>query len=301
VSEHPFADRLLEAIEAKKSHVVVGFDPDFDLLPAELRAAHDPAAYPSEEDMKAACYREFLLSILEVVHGDAVAIKMQCAYFEALGATGYRLYEDLIRPVQETGCLLIADAKRADIGSTAEAYARAHLEVAGADAMTVNPYLGTDSVEPFVRRVHEAGKGVFVLVKTSNPSSGEIQDLELASGEPVYERVARLVMSWGEGTAGQTGYRSVGAVVGGTHPREGERLRALMPGIPLLIPGYGVQGASAADLSGMFDARGTGAIVNSSRAILYAYRKEPGVHWRDAARREAREMKQSLWRAAGRG
>lgn len=296
-----FADRLLEAIERKSSHVVVGFDPDYDLLPADVRAACPRDAYGSDAEMKVDCYRGFLTGVLEAVCADAVAIKMQCAYFEALGAPGYALYEELVGPIRESGCLVIADAKRGDIGSTAEAYARAHLEVAGVDALTVNPYLGSDSVEPFARRAREAGKGVFVLVKTSNPSSSEIQDLAVDGDKPLYVRVAELVNAWGEGSEGVHGYSSVGAVVGGMHPSQGIELRAHMPGVPLLVPGYGAQGAGADDIAGMFDAQGTGAVVNSSRAVLYAYRKRAGMHWRDAARCEVQDMKAALWRAAGHG
>jgi orotidine-5'-phosphate decarboxylase len=296
-----FADQLLEAIEQKRSHVVVGFDPDYELLPAEVRAAHPREAYGSDAEMKVDCFRGFLTGVLEAVCADAVAIKMQCAYFEALGAPGYRLYEELVGPIRESGCLVIGDAKRGDIGSTAEAYARAHLEVAGVDAITVNPYLGSDSVEPFARRARDSGKGVFVLVKTSNPSSAEIQDLATAGDRPLYLRVAELVTVWGQGSEGRQGYCSVGAVVGGTHPSQGIALRACMPGVPLLVPGYGAQGAGAKDIAGMFDANGTGAVVNSSRAVLYAYRQRGDTNWQEAARSEVKDMKTALWRAAGRG
>jgi orotidine-5'-phosphate decarboxylase len=296
-----FADRLLGASEDRRSHVIIGFDPDYDLLPPEVREAHRREDYENEAEMKAACYRDFLLAILESAGGEAVAIKMQIAYFEALGAAGYRLYEELVEPCRERGLLVIADVKRGDIGSTAEAYAQAHLEKAGADAVTVNPYLGSDSVEPFLRRAKENGKGVFVLVRTSNPGSAEIQDLQLTSGRPVYRRVAELVDEWGRGTEGDHGYRSVGAVVGGTHPKEARELRAALPGVLLLVPGYGAQGATAADLVGLFDGAGTGAVVNSSRAILYAYRKYPDVPWQEAARLEAREMRVALWEVATHG
>jgi orotidine-5'-phosphate decarboxylase len=285
VTSQHFADRLLAAIEAKQSHVVVGFDPDYDLIPSDVTDAHRREAYGSEREMKAACYRQFLGAILETVCDDAVAVKIQIAHFEALGALGYALYEDLVKPARERGLLVIADVKRGDIGNTAEAYARAHLDGADVDAVTVNPYLGTDSVEPFVRRAREAGKG----------------DLELSTGEPLYRRIAGLVNEWGRGTEGTRGYRAVGAVVAGTHPKEGAELRAQMPGVPLLVPGYGAQGAQARDLAGLFDAQGTGAVVNSSRAILYAYRKQSGMDWQEAARREVKEMKAALWEAAGRG
>jgi orotidine-5'-phosphate decarboxylase len=301
VTGQHFGERLTEAVRARRSHVVVGLDPDYDLLPAQVRDRHPLSSYESEAQMKAACYREFLDGILEGVADDAVAVKIQLAYFEAIGAAGYQLYEDLVGPAKERGLLVIADAKRGDIGSTAEAYAKAHLDKAGADALTVSPYLGTDSLEPFLRRAKEEGKGLFVLVKTSNPSSGDIQDLELASGKRVYTRVAELVCEWGKGTRVVGGYSSVGAVVGGTHPREGTELRASMPGVPFLVPGYGAQGAGAEELRGLFDERGMGAVVNSSRAILYAYRMHGDVTWQEAARRETQEMKAALWRAAGLG
>jgi orotidine-5'-phosphate decarboxylase len=296
--EH-FADNLLEAIEAKRSHVVVGLDPDYDLLPPQVRAAHERADYESDEEMKVACYRDFLSLLLEDLRSEAVAVKIQIACFEALGARGYELYESLVRFAKETGYLVIADVKRGDIGSTAEAYARAHLDVTGADAVTVNPYFGTDGLEPFFRRARGAGKGVFVLVKTSNPSSAEIQDLNLVSGGRVYDRVAALVNEWGRETQGSRGYRAVGAVVGGTHPEQGAALRLRMPGVPLLVPGYGAQGARAADLAALFDANGTGTVVNSARGILYAYRAHAG-DWRDAALGEAQAMRAALWAAAGR-
>ena len=301
MSEGHFADRLFEAVERKRSHVVVGLDPDYDLLPSEIREAHPPGEYGSEEGMKAACYEEFLTGLLDGLRGDAVAVKPQIAYYEALGTLGYQLYMRMVAAAKDMGYLVIADVKRGDIGSTAEAYAKAHLEVAGADAVTVNPYFGTDGLEPFFKRVREAGKGVFVLVKTSNASSAEIQDLTLATGEPLYRRVADLVNGWGRGTEGDCGYRAVGAVVGGTHRAQGEELRMRMPGVPLLIPGYGAQGAQAEDLRGMFDEQGSGAVVNSARAILYAYRKRQGVSWREAARLETQEMRAALWKAAGRG
>lgn len=296
-----FADRLLENIEQRRSHVVVGLDPDYGLLPPEIQGAHPREAHASDEEMMVACYRQFLWSVLDCVGEIAVAVKIQIAYFEALGAAGYRLYQELIGPAREGGCIVIADVKRGDIGSTAEAYARAHLDGAGADAITVSPYLGTDSVQPFLDRVRQSGKGVFVLVKTSNPGSSDVQDVALATGEPLYVHVADMVHKWGAGTEGQRGYRSVGAVVGGTHPAEGARLRLRMPGVPLLIPGYGAQGAQAGDLADMFDDRGTGAVVNSSRAILYAYRKRPHMSWQDACRSEAQDMRAALWRSSGRG
>jgi orotidine-5'-phosphate decarboxylase len=300
VSGEHFGDRLLEAVERKRSHVVVGLDPEYGSLPPEVLTAHPAERYSGEAQMKAACYRDFLAALLPAVAPEACAVKIQIAYFEALGAAGYALYEETVGLAKSLGCLVIADVKRGDIGSTAEAYATAHLEVAGADAVTVNPYFGTDGLEPFFKRCREAGKGAYVLVKTSNPSSAEIQDVLLGSGEPVYARVADLVQEWGRDAVGSRGYSSIGAVVGGTHPEQGALLRRRLNGVPFLIPGYGAQGATAADLSALFDAAGTGAVVNSARAIIYAYRKTPGRHWVDAARDEAAAMRAALWEAAGR-
>lgn len=297
--EH-FADRLAEAIERKRSHVVVGLDPDVESFPSNLRMRHHVQGPVRDAQAVAACYREFLATILANLRDVAVAAKIQVAHFEALGSSGYDLYENMVTLAKDMGYLVIADVKRGDIGSTAEAYARAHLDVVGADAVTVNPYFGSDGLEPFFRRVREKGKGVFVLVKTSNASSAEIQDLKLESGSTVYDRVADLVNAWGEGTEGVSGYRSVGAVVGGTHPRQGADLRSRMPGVPFLIPGYGAQGARADDLGAFFDHNGGGAIVNSARGILYAY-KSRGGKWYMAAREEAEDMRAALWAAASRG
>jgi orotidine-5'-phosphate decarboxylase len=295
-----FADRLIDATESKRSHVMLGLDPDYDSLPAEIRSACPREAYGSDEEMKADCFRRFLGRLLEAVRDDVIAVKPQIAYFEALGSPGYALYLELVALAQQMGYLVVADVKRGDIGSTAEAYARAHLDLAGADALTVNPYLGTDGLEPFFSRSKGAGKGVFVLVKTSNPSSADIQDVVLSTGETVYRHVANLVNEWGAGSEGTLGYRAIGAVVGGTHPQQGVELRALLKGVPLLVPGYGAQGAKADDLRGFFDERGLGAVVNSARAILYAYKKRPEVSWTEAAVLECREMKAALWKAAGR-
>ena len=301
MAEGHFADRLFEAVERKRSHVVVGLDPDYDLLPPDVRSSFVPAGFETDEAMKAACFRAFLVPLLERLRDEAVAVKPQAAYFEALGPAGYALYAEIVALAREAGYLVIADVKRGDIGSTAEAYARGHLEVVGADALTANPYLGSDGLEPFFTRARDKGKGVFVLVKTSNPSSADLQDLTLPSGLPLYRHVAELVDGWGRGTEGVRGYRSVGAVVGATHPSQGAELRRLLPGVPFLVPGYGAQGAQAGDVAGMFDERGLGAVVNSARAILYANKKHPGMPWQEAAALEAAEMRAALWRASGRG
>jgi orotidine-5'-phosphate decarboxylase len=294
-----FADRLFSAVEAKRSHVVVGLDPDYGSLPPELRAVNETADRDDQIELVCASFRDFLYGLMDALTDVAVAVKPQLAFFEVLGHRGFALYEDVVQRASALGYLVIADAKRGDIGNTAEAYARAHLEVIGADALTVNPYFGTDGMEPFLRRAREEGKGLFVLVKTSNPGSAEVQDLDLAAGGTVYAHVGRLVAGWGEAAVGECGYSAVGAVVGGTHPAQAAELRRALPATPLLIPGYGAQGAGAANLAGVFDSRGGGAVVNSARAILYAYKKRGG-HWMDAALAEAEEMRAALWSAAGR-
>jgi orotidine-5'-phosphate decarboxylase len=289
-----FADRLSEAIERKRSQVVVGLDPDYDLLPPELKVRHEDLAYPDEGARRAGCYREFLVALLERLAPLAAAVKIQLAYLEALGPTGWSLYHEIVDAARELGLLVIADAKRGDIGKTAEAYAQAHLDVVGADAVTVNPWFGTDGLEPFLLRARQQGKGVFVLVKTSNPSSAEIQDAALLDGRPVFEHVADLLEHWAEDTRGSRGYAAVGAVVGATQRDQAVRLRRRLPEVVFLIPGYGAQGARAEDLRGLFGPEGRGAVVNASRSILYAFATRGG-DWLTAAEDEARDMRTALW------
>lgn len=294
-----FADRLFEAVEKKRSHVVVGLDPDYSLLPPVLRDKHEALDYDDDLETRVEACREFLFRLLTELRSEAVAVKPQLAFYEALGAEGYRLYQEVVAAAHSLGYLVIADAKRGDIGSSAEAYAAAHLDLAGADAVTVNPWFGGDGLEPFFRRARDEGKGIFVLVRTSNPGSADLQEQTLASGRRVYERVGDLVRGWAETSVGESGYANVGAVVGATYPAQVAELRAALPRVPFLAPGYGAQGATAADVAGAFDAAGSGAVVNSSRAILYAYRTRPG-HWAEAAKAEAAAMRAALWEASGR-
>jgi len=279
-----FADRLMAAIEEKNSRVCVGIDIYPDRLPA---AATDPV--------------EFARAIVEATKDVAVAFKLQIAFFEQLGLA--RAEETLIAvsaAARATGALVIVDAKRNDIASTAQAYAAAYLGGRlGVDALTVNPYLGSDGVQPFVDEAARNDKGIFVLVKTSNPSSQEIQDLEVKTEDEtmkLYEHVGRLVANWGEPLRGQSGYSSVGAVVGATFPEQAQRLRHIMPHTPFLVPGYGAQGATADDVKACFDDKGLGAIVNSSRGILYAYQSERyrGKPFDEAARAAARHMRDEI-------
>ncbi len=286
MSEH-FADKLLAAIEEKGSPVCVGLDPVYERLP-------EPFQQPDVTSRRRIeAIRNFCRQALEIVAPIVAAVKPQIAYFEACGPRGVELYFDLVRRARELGLMVIGDVKRGDIGSTARAYAAAHLDVPDApDAITVNPYLGADGIAPFVEAASDGGKGVFVLVRTSNPSAVSIQDFADADGKKFYEHVAGQVAAIGaaDGLVGERGYSCVGAVVGATYPDEARRLREIMPQQIFLVPGYGAQGASADDCAASFKPDGTGAIVNASRSILYAHerREYAGMDWKQAIEQAAR-------------
>ncbi|MHC4862110.1 MAG: orotidine-5'-phosphate decarboxylase, partial [Planctomycetota bacterium] len=263
-----FADRLTAAIESKGTPAMVGLDPRYESLPRELRRGESP-----ERAEVADAFLEFSRRVIDVVAPLVPVVKPNLAFFEAQGWEGFRAYEAVVAHAKERGLIVVADAKRGDIGSTAEAYARAIFEEIGADAVTLSPYLGSDSLNPFFTRLG-AGRGVFILVKTSNPSGAELQDLETASLK-VHEAVADLVNRWGEPHVGECGYRSVGAVVGATYPEQAATLRARMPRVPFLLPGYGAQGGKAEALRRAFGDSGRGAVVNSSRGIIFAHAREP--------------------------
>lgn len=279
-----FADRLCAAIDRLGSPVAVGLDPRLELLPEPLLAAcrHEFGATPRAAGE--ALWR-FNRAIIDAVHDVVPVVKPQVAFYERYGLDGMRAFAQTIAYARESGLLVIADAKRNDIGSTAEAYADAFLGVStifgqavasdfAADAVTVNGYLGSDGIWPFTEQVGKLGRGIFVLVKTSNASSGELQD-QLIDGRPLYEHMGVLVERWGKDYRGVCGYSAVGAVVGATYPEQARRLRALLPHTLFLVPGYGTQGATAADVAGSFDARGQGAVVSASRSVIFAYRSEP--------------------------
>jgi orotidine-5'-phosphate decarboxylase len=305
VAAAPFGDRLDEAVAAKQSCLVVGLDPVLERLPREILAAVG-ASSPGgagETARAAAAFGLYLGKVIEAVADLAVAVKPNTAFFEAQGAAGWECLRETCRRARKAGLIVIADAKRGDIGHTAEAYAAALLgdspDTPGpfVDAITLSPYLGTDSMEPYLRRVREAGRGIFALVRTSNPSAAEIQDLPVAGDgepQPLYLHVARQVARWGEASLGQRGLSSVGAVVGATAPEEARRIRAALPRAPFLLPGYGAQGAAAAQLGASFLPGGRGAVVNSSRAILFAHEKRPGGAWIDAVRAAALEARDEL-------
>jgi orotidine-5'-phosphate decarboxylase len=282
-TEH-FADRLCAAIERTGSPVVVGLDPCLDSLPEPLLAACRREYGPTPRAAAEALW-QFNREIIDAVHDLIPAVKPQLAFYERYGVAGLQAFARTVHHARQAGLLVIADAKRNDIGSTAAAYADAFLGTPrgftqpllsdfAADALTVNAYLGSDGIRPFVECACRHGKGLFVLVKTSNASSGELQDLPV-DGRPLYEHLGVLVEAWGENHRGVCGYSAVGAVVGATYPAQGKRLRALMPHTLFLVPGYGAQGATAADVVGCFDARGQGALVNAARSIIFAYRTAP--------------------------
>jgi orotidine-5'-phosphate decarboxylase len=288
-----FADRRTESIETKGAPAVVGIDPRYESLPGELRRGDSPAAGDAAE-----AFREFGCRVIDVVAPHVPAVKPNIAFFEALGWEGFRAYEAVVAHARERGLLVIADAKRGDIGSTAEAYARSLFETMRVDAVTLSPYLGLDSLAPFFDRLPD-GRGVFILVKTSNPSAVDVQDLE-TEGAKVYERVADLVTRWGEAHVGESGLSSVGAVVGATYPEQAAELRERMPRTPFLLPGYGAQGGKAEALRRAFCAKGRGAVVNSSRGVIFAHAREPYAselpedRWEEAVRRAVMDMRADL-------
>lgn len=297
----PFADRLADAVRAKNSTLVVGLDPQLERLPAALRRAAQ-AAQPDAREAAAAALRAFDAAVIEAVAPFAVAVKPQSAYYERWGAPGVAAYEHAVQAAREAGLLVLGDIKRGDIGSTASAYAEGHLvcaehPAARADAVTLNPYLGSDSVAPFLAAMAAQGGGCFVLVRTSNPSAAELQDLRV-DGRPLHEHVAALVARWGAAQLGACGYSSVGAVVGATAPAELRRLRALLPQQWFLVPGVGAQGATADDVAAAYDGAGLGALVNSSRGILYAYGDPDAPDWQARVREAARTLRDQLRQAA---
>ena len=309
-----FGDRLTAAIKKKNSVVCVGLDPRLDHIPAFII---DKAVAEHDRTFKAAAaaFLEFNKGIIDAVADLVPVVKPQIAFYEQYGAEGIRAFEETCKYAQEKGLLVIADAKRNDIGSTADAYAKAFIgkvdlfgeEMPGldADALTVNAYLGLDGIKPFLQACEESGAGIFVLVKTSNPSSGDIQDRVTADEQmSIAELMANFVDSWGFDLVGESGYSSVGAVVGATYPKELQKLRKLMPSTPLLVPGYGAQGGGAADVAAAFDKDGTGAVVNSSRGIIFAYEKtnseavgpslKKGENYAEAARDAVIAMNEDL-------
>ncbi len=296
-------DRMAEAIVQKQNPTAVGLDTRVEYLPEGFFK-------PGADFQKSAggAIFDFNRALIDAVADIVPAVKVQVAFYEMYGVEGMTAFKRTLEYAKQAGLIVIADVKRGDIGSTAEAYAHAFLSGTPAgeetlpafesDIVTVNPYLGTDGIKPFADACAQRGKGIFVLVKTSNPSGGEFQDL-IANGRPVYEHVGRMTAKWGEGLIGKSGYSAIGAVVGATYPEQGERLRAILPNTFFLIPGYGAQGGTAGQIAKSFDGKGGGAVVNASRSIMCAYKKQPGVPFAAAARNEALRMKEDLLAALG--
>lgn len=296
-----FAERLFAAVDARRSAAMVGLDPRLERLPEPFRSR----ALGAGAEQAAAALRDYHRALLDVIAPLAPAVKPQAAFFERLGAPGVAALADAMEQASARGLIVVLDAKRGDIGSTADAYADAWLlgghggaTLPRADALTVNPYLGEDACEPFLAAARAARAGLFVLVKTSNPGAGVFQD---HGAPPLAERVAERVAAWGAPMRDASGWSAVGAVVGATRPDELARFRALMPHAPLLLPGYGAQGGTAAGLAAAFDERGHGAVVNASRSVLHAHERADLQHlpgWEARTEAALRDMVNDL-RGAG--
>lgn len=293
-----FADRVAAAVEERRSQLVVGLDPRLELLPVEVRGEAQAGRAGAAE-----AYGRFCRGLIDAVCPYVVGVKTQVACFEALGGDGLRALEDVCDYARAAGLLVVADGKRGDVAPTARAYAAAYLEPRDgepplADALTVNPYLGRDSLEPFVAACRRFGGGIFCLVKTSNAGGADVQDLTLSDGSSVWHQVARLVAELGEGLVGECGLSSVGAVVGATFPRAVSEARRLLPQAVLLLPGVGAQGATPADVARAFTSGPASALVTVSRSVIYAYRLQRD-DWRRAAAAEAARLRDEVWAASG--
>ncbi len=305
-------DKLIEKIDEKKAPIVVGLDPQISMIPDHIRKESEEKFGSTLE----ALAESFFLFNKEIVNKtcDLIpAVKPQIAMYEALGVPGVAAYKRTIDYCHDKGLVVIGDIKRGDIGSTAGQYAVGHIgsiqvgneeiKPFDTDFVTINPYMGSDAIKPFTDICKTHDRGIFVLCKTSNPSSGELQDMNI-EGIPVYEHVARLIEKWGEELIGSCGYSDVAAVVGATYPEMGEELRAKFPHMFFLIPGYGAQGAGARELAGFFDKNGRGGIVNSSRGIIAAYKNEKyasygAKNFAEASRAAVLDMKKDLEQAVG--
>jgi orotidine-5'-phosphate decarboxylase len=293
-----FGDRVAAAVDTKRSQLVVGLDPRPELLPVELRGeVHRSRAAAAD------AVARFCRGLIDAVAPYVVGVKAQLAYFETLGADGVRAFEDVCDYARAAHLVVIADAKRGDIGSTARAYADAYLErredrPPPVDALTVSPYLGSDSIEPFLAACRRSGNGIFCLVKTSNAGSADLQDAALSDGRRLWHQVAELVDAWGQDLVGERGLSSVGAVVGATYPRAVAEARKLMPQAILLLPGIGAQGGTPADVARAFTSGPASALVPVSRSVIYAFRVD-GADWRIAAAGAAARLRDDVWAVSG--
>jgi orotidine-5'-phosphate decarboxylase len=310
-----FVDRLIEQIREKNNPSVIGLDPRIEYVPAYLREKARKE-FGNNAKGTAEAILSFNRKLIDALYDMIPAVKPQVAYYEMYGLEGLRVFKETVDYAKSKGLLVIADGKRNDIGSTAEAYSTAFLgktlldegleqSMFDVDALTVNPYLGFDGIKPFAEDCKRYEKGIFVLVKTSNKTSGQLQDLKLQDGKTLYEVVAGLVQEWGRATTGKYGYSSVGAVVGATYPEQAEVLRSIMQNAYILVPGYGAQGGTAADAVKSFNKDGLGAIINASRSVICAYQSElwkkqyGEEQFADAARAEALRMRDDINGALG--
>lgn len=307
-------NKLIEKIQKTQAPIVVGLDPMMKYVPSQIQKAAY-AEYGETLEGAAEAIWQYNKGIVDAIYDLVPAVKPQIAMYEQFGIPGLVAFKKTVDYCKEKGLVVIGDVKRGDIGSTSEAYAVGHLGKVsvGANAfygfdedfVTVNPYLGSDGVKPFVKVCQEEKKGIFVLVKTSNPSSGEFQD-RLVDGKPLYELVGEKVAQWGEECMGDS-YSYVGAVVGATYPEQGKLLRKVMPKTFILVPGYGAQGGKGADLVHFFNEDGLGAIINSSRGIIAAFQQEKyaqygEANYADASRAAVLDMKKDIAEAlASRG
>ena len=298
-------DRLIDKIKETGNPTVMGLDPRYEMLPECVTNK-----YPKTLEGAAQAIIEYNKALVDETCDIIPAIKPQIAFYEMFGVPGMKAFEETCKYAKEKGMIVIVDAKRGDIGSTAAGYSNAYLgktkigdmeeAIFDVDFITVNPYMGTDCVKPFIEDCKKYNKGLFILVKTSNPSSGELQDIKLESGEEVYTNVAKLVEKWGEELRGEYNYSSIAAVVGATYPKQLEDIRKTAPHTFFLIPGYGAQGGKPEDIAIGFDKNGLGGIVNASRSLMCAYKSD---RWKDefqesdyakATRAEAIRMKEEL-------
>lgn len=296
-------DQLVAKIKKTQAPIVVGLDPMLNYIPEQVQKK----AFEEKGETLAGAAEaiwQFNKAIVDTIYDLIPAVKPQIAMYEQFGVEGIIVFKKTVDYCKEKGLVVIGDVKRGDIGSTSEAYAVGHLgkvqvgsqTYAGFDEdfATVNPYLGSDGVKPFIKVCKENNRGIFVLVKTSNPSSGELQD-KLVDGKPLYELVGKMLDEWGNDCIGESGFSEVGAVVGATYPDQGRILRAIMPKTYILVPGYGAQGGKGKDLVHFFNEDGLGAIVNSSRGIIAAYKQEAyakfgAEHFADASRQAVLDM-----------
>jgi len=298
-------DNLIEKIKQTNNPTVMGLDPRYDMLPNCIKEKYNGSVEKITQGIL-----EYNKALIDATYDIIPAIKPQMAFYEMFGVEGIKCLKETCKYAKEKDMIVILDAKRGDIGSTAAGYSNAYLgktpmgEIEEAfydvEFVTVNPYLGTDGIKPFIEDCKKYDKGIFILVKTSNPSSGELQDLKLENGKTIYETVGSLVENWGEELRGENGYSSVAAVVGATYPEQLKTLREQMPHTFFLIPGYGAQGGKAEDIALGFDKNGFGGIINASRSLMCAYKSD---RWKDefsdeeyakATRAEAIRMRDEL-------